>query len=129
MQHGTGCSSTGVVPTNVLRRSPVGLRLAVASDRPSALAVLVAGTSLVSHAGIALPYSLEPIGWTGCRLDVGPEFSAALVLSAGVHGGYGACDFARVPVASGGQRLFSQWLVLDSGGGFAATATQELRLQ
>jgi hypothetical protein len=129
VHHDTGCSSTGEVPTNVLRWSSAGLRLAVASDRPGALAFLVIGTSITNHQGVALPYSLSPIGWHGCRLAVGPAQVDAVVLSSGVHGGYGAVDFAGVPVAAGGWRLFGQWLVLDMVGGYATTAAQEFRLQ
>lgn len=128
LHHDTGCSSTGTVPSNVLRWSSQGLRLAVAKGPPGALALLVVGTSMTNHLGIPLPLALDPVGWNGCRLDVAPEQVSVHVLSTGTHGGYAACDFAAVPVAAGGYRLFAQWLVLDAVG-HAATPAQEFRVQ
>jgi hypothetical protein len=128
LQHDTGCSSSGTVPTNVLRWGPLGLRLAVAKAPPGALAFLVVGTSISNHLGVALPLSLDPIGWPGCRLNVAPEFVAGHLLSTGVHGGYAAHDFAAVPVATGGYRLFAQWLVADANE-HAATPVQEFQVR
>jgi hypothetical protein len=128
LQHDTGCSSSGTVPTNVLRRGPLGLRLAVAKAPPGALALLVVGTSISNHLGVPLPLSLDPIGWPGCRLNVAPEFVAGHLLSTGVHGGYAAHDFAAEPVATGGYRLFAQWLVADATA-YAATPVQEFQVR
>jgi hypothetical protein len=74
-----------------------------------------------------LPFSLAPLGFTGCSLRVSIE--EALVVTAGTTGnasGYAHLDLSLPTRATGGFVLHGQWLSLGLGATFPGGASDAL---
>lgn len=129
---GTGCSSSGPVPTIGIRRVDATpsdhSRLVLGSAPTSAFAALVAAPTTINLPG---PVPLDFLGLSGCDLLVAPALvELRLTGAAGIDRGYAAFDFPSTMAAIGGVEFAAQWVVLDPNSlQYATTPRYEFRVQ
>jgi hypothetical protein len=129
---GTPCSSTSHVPQIGTRNTATGSRITIAKAEPGAFAWLnlMVGNP-ASYGGVALPMSLDTIGFPGCMLHVAPEISFLRMLgTTGIDRGYAAVDLNWHLAAAQGYVLQAQWLTFDPPSlAYSATARHAIQLQ
>lgn len=135
-QSGSSCSTAPVAPTIGLRRVGTAngeqCRIVLGSAAPGALAWCVGSlASTSSFQGLALPISMDPLGFAGCQLQVAIDVSiGTLVGNARDDTGYAAIDLPWPMTGVGGLHLAAQWLVLDPATlGYSASRRMEFRIQ
>lgn len=91
-------------------------RLLLSGAPPGAPAHLLLGVSSTSWAGTPLPLSLDPFGFTGCRLLT--SIDLPLAAAAGMTGSSAGYAVVELPLPVGsalGVTLHGQWLVWGAG--------------
>jgi hypothetical protein len=123
---GTGCSGTSPAPTFAASTSlpwtASAFQIDVANLPASGVATLTLGSSRTSWNGINLPFSLAPLGASGCSLWIGPEAWTSLK----VVGSTGAMSIP-VPNLSVlvGAEAFGQVFALDPAANALGVITSE----
>jgi hypothetical protein len=133
---GTGCSSSGAIPTIGVRRVAAAVgedsRIVLGSAPVASLALcVVAPGAATSGGGIAVPLPLDPFGLTGCSLLVPPVLTGERLTGiAGMDRGYAEVGLSPALVPVGGSSYAAQWIVLDpTTFAYATTSRLEFSVQ
>ena len=94
-----------------------GVRLHLSDAEPGSSAALLVGLSRTSIGGAPLPYSLTPLGFSGCQLLTSLDaWVPVLIGTTGTSRGYAYFDIHN-PLATGTPwvTLYGQWVSLGFG--------------
>jgi hypothetical protein len=115
---GAPCAGSLATPPKIGLRNVDGkaTRLHLSGAEPGSPAVLLLGLSRTQFAGVPLPLSLAPFGFTGCSLMV--SINEVLLATAGTVGnarGYASVDLDLPTPGPGTFTLHGQWLAPGAG--------------